>query len=53
MGESKKRKRRGGQKGKEEKHPIPSPSAKRAKVKESSTFLEKVMHNQNTTFFIC
>ncbi|KAK7364988.1 hypothetical protein VNO80_13738 [Phaseolus coccineus] len=42
MGESKKRKRRGSQKGKEEKQTIPSPSAKRTKFKESSTFLEKM-----------
>jgi len=52
MGESKKRKRRGSQKGKEEKQTIPSPSAKRTKLKESSTFLEKVLHNQNTTFYL-
>ncbi|KAG2384177.1 Ribosomal RNA-processing protein [Vigna angularis] len=42
MGESKKRKRRGGKKGKEEQQAIPSPSAKRIKLKEPSTFLEKM-----------
>jgi len=46
MGESKKRKRRGGKKGKEEQPAIPSPSAKRTKLKEPSTFLEKVLNNQ-------
>ncbi|XP_014520883.1 ribosomal RNA-processing protein 8 [Vigna radiata var. radiata] len=42
MGESKKRKKRGGKKGKEEQQAIPSPSAKRTKLKEPSTFLEKM-----------
>ncbi|XP_014522880.1 ribosomal RNA-processing protein 8-like isoform X2 [Vigna radiata var. radiata] len=42
MGESKKRKRRGGKKGEEEQQAIPSPSAKRTKLKEPSTFLEKM-----------
>ncbi|WVZ13996.1 hypothetical protein V8G54_011562 [Vigna mungo] len=42
MGESKKRKRRGGKKGEEEQQAIPSPSVKRTKLKEPSTFLEKM-----------
>ncbi|CAJ1946821.1 unnamed protein product [Sphenostylis stenocarpa] len=42
MGESKKRKRCRNKKGKEEQQIIPSTSAKRTKLKEPSTFLEKM-----------
>lgn len=55
MGESKKRKRhRNKHGGKEEQPTLPSPSAKRTKLKEPSSFLEKACHTQkhNLLFII-